>query len=203
MKSQRAAEIAAQATELVDFFGQGTKKSPQLLLPRNGERIHAELRDFADHVVLLLHLNDWGNHNYLQKHVAVTLSLFQAVDIIGLPGGHGKNLGGYASWLYMVFPGVYATVFDGACISRRFARQDRTLDEIYVRLYLHELGHLVLHRDNLFRGLNNGLAISAQAVDEEEAWFFASCVMGLAVGARAREAKQRSYLDDSWTDSLI
>lgn len=196
----RAKEIAAKAAEFVQLFIH-SGKSIQLLQPRKGGGIHPELRDFADNCVISLHGSDWGTPSYLPRGVVETLSLFQVCDIRALPDPTLRSMKGHASWLYVVFPGVYATIFDEDKIRVicTGVGSSRNLDDVLVELYLHELGHLVLHRDDLFKGLKNGLAINAQADHEEEAWLFAYCVLGHAKGGRAREAKLRTYLDDSWT----
>src|SRR5205085_7021271 len=95
-------------------------------------------------------------------------------------------------------------VFDTRHISRQYASSgldnkaaSEKLEEARPRLYLHELAHFVLHRHLIFKNVKDaGFARSAAAEMEDDAWFWANSVIGLAVGNRAYLAKTNTFLDD-------
>jgi hypothetical protein len=208
-----AIEIARKAFQLVEVFETERHRPPRVLLSVKGRGISPQLKDFANLVVYHEHLKDWGTGSFLSKSVVdkFDIPLSCTVDIRSLPGAITRHLGGYGSWLWQAFPGVYAAVFDHSHLTKRGEQIGvpgeqlrQKLNDTKARLYLHELGHFVLHRKELFgdrpKAAKAGFAISAQAEMEAEAWLFANVVMGLALGNRAFLAKVNTYLDDTWED---
>jgi hypothetical protein len=193
MKSETAIRIASKAIALLDNYG----GRPQDLLPREGERIHLELKEFANSVVYLEHANDWGNGSFIKAEVAKDqVPLFVAADVGSLQLS-GYHLQGYGSWLYRNFAGSYAAVFDERLIAVMAPAVRAKEMELKTKLFLHELGHFVLHRNDLFNGhKSTGLAASAIAEMEAEAWFFAYVILGLAKGDRA--ALTTASIDNTW-----
>lgn len=193
MKTSKAVEIAQKAIGLIDMFcaGSGGKIRPKDLLPREGQHsVHLELKEFAQSVVLHEHERQWGSTPYLKRDVAKTIPLFQSVDVHATPM---DGLDGYGSWLYRVHAGKYAAVHDESLLT---ACNSNTA-EVLVRLYLHELGHFVLHREVLFKDPNTcRRADKALPQMEDEAWFFAYIVLGLARGDLA--AVMSTVADTTW-----
>jgi hypothetical protein len=199
MKSADAVRIAGTAVTLMDNFCKNGRR-PENLLPREGERVHRELRDFAHSVVHFEHYKDWGTGSYINRDAANKVQLFMTADVRSLPApSRPNNLQGYGSWLYRNFAGSYAAIFDEQLISSATATSfNRILPtEAIARLFLHELGHFVLHRQHLFKDHHSsGLAASALAEMEAEAWFFAYVIVGLARGDRA--ALTTAAVDNTW-----
>jgi hypothetical protein len=193
MKSETSIKIAGKAIALLENYG----GRPQDLLPREGERIHLELKQFANSVVYLEHANDWGKGSFIKAEVAKDrVPLFVAVDVGSLQIS-GYHLQGYGSWLYRSFAGSYAAVFDERLIAVMAPTVKAKEMELKTKLFLHELGHFVLHRDKLFNGQRSaGLAATAVAEMEAEAWFFAYVILGLARGDRA--ALTTASIDNTW-----
>lgn len=195
----RAEEISRQTVTLTTETLERIGAKPIDLLPKAGQGIHAKLKDFADTVVLIEQSKKWGTPDYLDRYTACTLPLFQPLDVSQVYG-QGEDLGGYGSWLYQAkFRGTFYVVFDGVEIARLCRRLRKNADEVQVKLYLHELGHFVLHREELFAGKGTMQeAMNAEAEMEVESWLFAYVVMGLCVGDYAYQSKNLFSPDDSW-----
>jgi hypothetical protein len=211
MKESRASQVAERACHLVSEFERHTKKHPHLLLPPRGQGITPTLKEFANLVVYFEHASDWGTGHMMKRSVVekFDIPLFCSVDVRLLPGNSKKQtLGGYGSWLWQAYPGVYAAVFDHSHLTDRFsqlgvqaAELKAKLNDTKARLFMHELGHFVLHRKAIFASTRKpDFAASAEAEMEEEAWLFSHIVFGLALGNRAFLAKVNTYLDNSWEE---
>ncbi len=102
------------------------------------------------------------------------------------------NLEGRAtSWLWNI-PHPGCAVYPVAMIDADYlAKQDgQQLPRFWTRLLLHETGHLVLHWGELDRQRESGGIPTASAVQEAEAWWFCSCITGLALASYAQSAKR-------------
>jgi hypothetical protein len=179
--------------------------------------LRKEVHDFANAIVHELHTKDWGfgagRFQYQSSEVAHSLELLQAYDVnssfgkaatkTGQPFGsvESPSLDGYGSWLYYVMPGVYAVIYDLNYIQDRCTKLQRNAYEVLIKLFYHELGHLIFHRGHLFgESPYPTKATSAEAFMEREAYVFAGVVVTLAAGSHAEKKKQesRNQVDDAW-----
>src|SRR5262249_46813166 len=146
---QRARDIVSNTVSLAHQFCELLNLYPHQLLPKPGQGVHfKELKDFVEYVVLFEQSREWGKSGYPDEYTASTLPLFQALDVKDVSR---DDLGGYGSWLYTgKILGTYSVIFDGAEITNVCAARRRDADDVKFRLFLHELGHFVLHREMMF-----------------------------------------------------
>lgn len=132
-----------------------------------------------------------------------------------MPDVHGRP----ASWL-VHFPGLTTVYEDTHRVQRTELKPHAivlidldyllsqvrrgSVDAVWTGLLLHETGHLVLHWDDFDHQRVAGSISMATAVQEAEAWYFQSCVMGLALGSYAHgcvsdpRRGQQDYHEDAW-----
>jgi hypothetical protein len=194
---EKTRQITNKVYDLMTDYWERPDEHPYDLLPKS-HGIPQALTQFADYVVIQIHSSDWGKTpGFPSPYVASTLSLFQVMDVkdVGMAG-----LGGYGSWLYRGSPlGVYNVVFDNQNLNGICGKTGKRIGEVKTKLYLHELGHLVLHGQQLFRGVDLGSqGQNAEADMEAEAWLFAAVVFGIAVGDQAHNSKVFTFADNSW-----
>lgn len=70
-------------------------------------------------------------------------------------------------------------------------RDPQQFPRFWTRLLLHETGHLVLHWAGLDAQRHRGEIPTATAVQEAEAWWFCSSVVGLALASYSQSAKRQ------------
>jgi len=195
----RLSEITERTGSLIyqicSFPGFGVY--PNVFLPKPGQPISNELKEFADYVVLFEQQNLWGSEGYPELGIAVTLPLFQVSDIRSVDR---QDLDGYGSWLYHgAYLGTYSVVFDGREITRLAAQFGNSPEAMQFRLFVHELGHLIFHREKIFRDIPvNERALNASAEFEAEAWLFAGIFTGLCIGDNSYQAKILGQPDKSF-----
>ena len=197
MQLQRTSEIASIVTTLVETYCSWSGNGAEVLLPRPNQSlaIHRELRDFADSAVMFIHASDWGTNGFPTKEQASHLSLFQMVNISDFP--NFKPDQGFVSWLFSSRPGIYAVVINREAIAESSKQTGKITNEIIVRLFLHELGHLVLHGKQMFDSKKRSFAPATAPNQEEEAWVFVGLIHGIAAGAQAGRAGKSKVLDFS------
>jgi hypothetical protein len=171
--------------------------------------------DFGDRVVLQLHYRDWGTGLFSPRKRAEILPLLQPLSEVfpgvgtlppagtqpaapAQPAGSPRPFGGFGAWLYIVMPGMYAVVYDQPTIRARCAELSKNEYEVRVKLFLHELSHLVQHRSVLFSGGFPRLADMADAAMEIDAWMLAATLVGFAVGDHAYQARTSQGPDTAW-----
>lgn len=110
---------------------------------------------------------------------------------------YSENLDEYASWLFKSDIDQFRVLIDIPHIKGLRNWPDHATDLLLTRIFLHELGHIVQHRDHMFR---NGLgkADNCLAEHEEYAWNFAASVVGLALGDYAKKCKESNQPDKAW-----
>lgn len=110
-----------------------------------------------------------------------------------------------ASWLWNMGYGVPGIVYNRAMVSDKL-QNEREERRVITRLILHETGHMVLHWDHL-RSLVSSSQMrnptgmpQASYVQEREAWWFCSIVIGLALGWVAHKTREGPPLanDQAW-----
>jgi len=198
--SIRIKEIAEKTGTLVESICSlpDFNFTPNDFLPKPQQPIPQELRCFADYVVLLEQASNWGKkEGYPDPFTATTLPLFQVLDVRKVAR---HDLDGYGSWLYRGDTvGTCSVVFDPKAISELARANGKDPNAIYFRLFVHELGHFVLHRKDLLNGVGLGvMANSAEPQFEAEAWLFAGLFAGLCVGHSSYLAKNAGAPDQSF-----
>lgn len=186
-------------------------------------RVSNEATNFANHVVLTQLTHSWGTPGFPTLERARVMPLFRAVPLILSQSqvttpqsqqivSHAvvSELFGFPTWLYMTRRDgkqtggpQYAAVYDQAFLkTSRHASQNP--DIVINRLFFHELGHFVLHRQELFTPLHETIkdpeiaAIQASERHEEEAWYYASVIVGVALGDHAFSVRRKGESDDTW-----
>lgn len=80
-----------------------------------------------------------------------------------------------------------------------YSNDERRLYIVRTRLILHEIGHIVLHWQDLL--VCPGRASPSTPQQEKEAWFFTHAMLGLALGQysqNCRESPSANNIDDAW-----
>lgn len=104
-------------------------------------------------------------------------------------------LRGYASRLFRVSEKHFCLVVDLSSIQQTIIAPEST-DSLLIKLFLHELGYLVLHSKALSSDLR---AVGfLESSDAGEAWFFAGVIYGLAIADAATESARRNVPDTAW-----
>jgi hypothetical protein len=121
-------------------------------------------------------------------------------DLLGVaPDQRGTRA---ASWLWKTGVKVPMIAIDKEYVTALVPRDDQR-DKIFTRLLLHEVGHVVFHWKDLRPGIPRGDAaplLGATVEQEEEAWWFASSIVGLAVGDQARRLRAGGANDAAWPE---
>lgn len=123
---------------------------------------------------------------------------------ITLSNLHGSNQS--PSWLWRYGSSVPLIIVDFNYVSSQIiSRSERR--KVLFRLMLHEIGHVVLHWNSLNErdpstepiDPNDPIkARNASAEQEEAAWLFCGCVMGLALGLYAKMGRP-DVIDQAWS----
>lgn len=194
---QRALFIVNEAVRIIHHHCELLDIDPSDLLPKTGQSLNTKLKDLADNVVLMEQNSDWDTQKYPDRYTAGTLPLFQPLDVKRVFRDH---LEGYGSWLYRgEYRGTYSVVFDSESINAACVQHRKPVEDVIFKLFLHELGHFVLHRKELFKGIEDGCGgTNADAENELEAWLFAYTVIGICIGDRAYQTKILGSPDQSF-----
>lgn len=96
-----------------------------------------------------------------------------------------------ASWLFHMGENVPVVYVDKDFIESGTKSHLTEKNKIITRIVLHEVGHIVLHWDDL-RPKGCRHALPAKPQQEEEAWWFCGLVIGLALGLASKQARLRT-----------
>lgn len=191
----RARLITDKVYSIITSFTSSNAVRVSDLLAQTKQSIHPLLLSFADFVVLQEHSPDWGSPPYPSRAIAEQIPLFSVMQVATMGGG---NLQGFASWLYQSKPGVYSVVFDYNAVRSFYGLRGQDAGAALRRIYLHELGHMVLHREAFLPVRGRG-ALDVQAPEmHAEAWFFAGMILSFAAASRAADARSLHLPDDAW-----
>ena len=158
--------------------------------------ISTRCRDFANHVVQEVLRSE---RKELKSERTEDLPLFRIMPLRDLHTVENDLACG--SWLYRVSDISFSVVFDEENIRSECRLRETHFSRAMTRLFLHELGHFVLHRDRLGNLEKSDVPtpmLPAVAEMEAEAWQFASTVIGIGVGSIAHFARERNHRDMSW-----
>lgn len=189
IKTGRFIEIASLARELWESFAasEGAKFHPQSLFK-------ADYRTTVNSMAFV-----FGRH-CAEKVIGRTSSepfmLRQTLD------GERKA----PSWLWKHPDGSPAVLVDVDQVALAFPGNEREQKKILTRLFLHEIGHVVLHLAEL-NVIPTGAADEGvyhpgvKDEQEEEAWIFCGVILGLALGCLARDGRNAGLIDCAWEQS--
>lgn len=119
------------------------------LHPTSDQGIVEEVKTFANHVVLIEHAGEWDKEPFYPRELAERMPLFLHLPLKDL-GGHDSLPSNFPSWLYFgKRRGEYGAVMAVQTIEARFIRRIEA-QQYKFYLFLHELNHLILHRDFLW-----------------------------------------------------
>ncbi len=138
----------------------------------------------------------------LFKHTAQVVIGAPVADIIICHGldVHGVSgwIGSAGSWLWQMGPNEPRICIDKQLLVRGLAPTD--VARVTTWLILHETGHVAKHW-SILAGVTSGSSLGASWWGhEEEAWWFASAIVGLAAGEHARRTRKGPPLghDPMW-----
>jgi len=123
-----------------------------------------------------------------------------------LPARLLGSRGNPASWLWHMGNNVPRVTIDKACVHEMAPMTER--NKIFTRCLVHEIGHIVCHWYDLLsrpsfsptRAGKGWIAPSTPA-EEEEAWLYCGCTVGLALGWCARELREAGVNDEMYIHS--
>ena len=107
------------------------------------------------------------------------------------------------TWLWCSSNGAPGLLIDYDQIDVAFPQRP-VAQKVITRLFLHEIGHLVLHFKRLTTG-SSGRVHNSTSLDEEEAWAFCGIILGLALGTIARGGRDthpKDQVDKAWKHSI-
>jgi hypothetical protein len=170
--------------------------------------VNNDARDFADHVVLSEYRAQWGTQGLPSLREAELLPLFQQFKM-----NSRDEMLGFPSWLYLVAHldskkkrtgcPMFAAVFDITFIDAKRVNS-QSPETVVNRLFFHELGHFVLHRDDLFgkppfKDDEDSIpADKCTPEQEEEAWIYAGAIVTICLGDHAFSKRRAGEPDDTW-----
>jgi len=115
----------------------------------------------------------------------------------------GIDLGDYVSWLLLVRhgteeqPGLFRVIFDDTRI-RDSCEHLRGRQKTLSKVFLHELGHAVLHSARYLQA-EPGKPVEADQTEENEAYVFALFLWGILVGDYGEWCRRTSgFGDKAW-----
>ncbi len=104
------------------------------------------------------------------------------------------------SWLWKNEDGAPIILMDVDQVTLSFPQNEKEQKKIRTRLFLHEIGHIVLHLSAL-KNQRSAFHPGVSDDQEEEAWIFCNVIVGLALGCVARSGRLNNVIDGAWEKS--
>lgn len=209
-------ETVQKACELVRGFAHQYSLKPERLVAMAPEgKLNSTIKDFGDYVVLRELAGNWGNDGYMSEKLATATPLFIEMPVRTSADLEGAT-NGFASWFYgipsqtvgrtpQLMRGVFSAVLDEELITRGGRETQIDPRFLRIRLYYHELGHFVFHRNTLLANAKRAegviveqRATPATAQMEEQAWLFSIMIVAIALADHSYALRIAGRPDDAW-----